>query len=92
MTEKAYLNTNFLPDSIVFLTNSSKKELFAADERRNNFKNMPHPLITMPDTDVMNMKCLLDSGLLMAHTAIFKPDVCLFHFPRHLCWRTRQNF
>ncbi len=30
----------------------------------------------MPDTDKMNMTCLPDSGLLMAHTAITQP--CIF--------------
>ena len=53
-----------------------KKFTDPADERRNNYIKMTHPLITMPDTDAMNMKCLPDSGLLMAHTAITKP--CFF--------------
>jgi hypothetical protein len=55
------------------LTCSSKKYTDPANGRRNNFIKMTHPLIAIPEADVMNIKCLPDSVLLMAHSAINKP-------------------
>jgi hypothetical protein len=75
-----------------FLTCSSKKYSDPADERRNNFIKMTNPLITMPDADVMNIKCLHDSGLLMAHTAINRLFFFVVHFPWQMYWRAHQNF
>jgi hypothetical protein len=75
-TETAYININFFAGFYCFLTCSSKNYTDPADERRNNFTKMTHPFIMLPDADEMNMKCLPDSGFLMAHTAINKP--CFF--------------